>query len=84
MSFLRLVIIIIGIYLAYRFLFNFLIPIYRTSRKMQQQFREMQEKMNHNMNSQTDPYTANRVNKTESENEKKVNKEDYIDFEEIK
>jgi hypothetical protein len=82
MSFLRLVVLIIGIYLAYRFVFHFLLPVYRTSKRMHEQFKGMQEKMNQQMNSEPSRYGG-----SGSPNEKPsgttVNK-DYIDFEEVK
>jgi hypothetical protein len=82
MPLIRLIIIIIGIYVAYKFIFEFLIPIYRTSKRMQQQFKGMQDRMNQNMNGQADPFKGNPVKKQPSE-AGKVNK-DYIDFEEVK
>jgi hypothetical protein len=82
MSFLRLVVLIIGIYLAYRFVFHFLLPVYRTSKRMHEQFKGMQEKMNQQMNSEPSRYGGSgSPNKKPSGTA--VNK-DYIDFEEVK
>lgn len=83
MPLIRLIIIIIGIYLAYKFIFDFVLPIYRTSKRMQQQFKGMQDRMHQNMNGQPDGPKEGPVNKPRPEGEK-VNKQDYIDFEEIK
>jgi hypothetical protein len=81
MTFFRLIILIIGIYLAYRFVFDFLIPVYRTSKKMHRQFRNMQDSMNEQMN-QT--YNTNATPPPQQPQPGKVDKKDYIDFEEIK
>jgi hypothetical protein len=85
MSFVRLLILIIGIYLAYRFVFHFLLPVYRTSKRMHQQFKGMQEKMNQEMHG--DPSRFGGAATSGSRNSKpsgtSVNK-DYIDFEEVK
>ena len=67
------------IYLGYRFVFNFLIPIIRTTRKMRRGFREMQERMNqHAQQFQQKPQAH------QNENNNKGKAGEYIDFEEIK
>ncbi|MFL5787913.1 MAG: hypothetical protein ACJ748_07655 [Flavisolibacter sp.] len=58
-------------YLGYRLLFNFIIPVIRTTLKVRKGFRDIRKE----------------AMKNETENErkdKKVDKEDYIDFEEIR
>ena len=58
-------------YLGYRLLFNFIIPVIRTTLKVRKGFRDIRKE----------------ATKNETENErkdKKVDKEDYIDFEEIR
>ena len=82
MSSLRFIMLIIGIYLAYRFIFHFLIPVYRTSKRMHQQFKGMQDQMNQNMQGQPNAFRGETVTKPKAEDQK-VNKRDYIDFEEI-
>ncbi len=68
------------IYLAYRLVFHFIIPIYKTTRQVKKQFREMHSRMQDNM-SQQQPYQQPATPATET---KKQQLGDYIDFEELK
>lgn len=65
-------------YILYKFIFSFVIPIYNTTRKVKQQFGEMQEKMNQNMNN------FNQNSSQASPTHPSPSKEDYIEYEEIK
>jgi hypothetical protein len=68
-------------YLVFRLVFDFIIPIYRTTKRVRKSFRDMQE----HMNGGTSPYG-------QQENDSKQNQSnpttggigEYIDFEEIK
>lgn len=79
----RVLLYIFLIYLAYRLIFNFIIPVYRTTRQVKKGFSEMNGRMNEFMNQQqasSQPgQTSTSKNKTEKEPPG-----DYIDFEEIK
>ena len=67
------------IYLLYKFIFDFIIPVYESSKKIKKQFGEMQEKMQTN----TNQYQSQQ--KPAESPPKPVQKEgDYIDFEEVK
>jgi len=64
------------IYLLYKFIFDFIIPIYESSKKIKNQFGQMQEKMDNDIkNYQSHSNTAQPEPQKEG---------DYIDFEEIK
>jgi hypothetical protein len=68
------------IYLAYRFIFHFIIPVYKTTRQVKKQFREMNSRMEDYVNQQ-------RANQQPASPQPEVKKEqagDYIDFEEVK
>jgi hypothetical protein len=68
------------LYLLYKFIFDFIIPIYESSKKIKKQFGEMQEKMNDLKNYPAQAKSAQTVS-----TEKPIKKEgDYIDFEEVK
>ena len=67
-------------YLAYQLIFNLVIPLFRTTRKIKKGFREMAEKMNEAERSQQQEQQAT----TQQNKIKKAAEEDYIDFEEIK
>lgn len=65
-------------YLLYKLIFDFIVPIYNSSKKIKKQFGEMQEKMQNDINKyQKHENTV----KTESSSKKD---EDYIEFEEVK
>ena len=68
------------IYLAYRLVFHFIIPIYKTTRQVKKQFREMHSRMQDNMGQQP-PYQQPVTPATENKNPQAG---DYIDFEELK
>ena len=67
------------IYLGYKIIFQFIVPVYRTTRQVKKQFREMNERMNEYVKQQGEQSTP--------EKEPQIAKEkpgDYIEFEEIK
>ncbi|MEO5593140.1 MAG: DUF4834 family protein, partial [Chitinophagaceae bacterium] len=68
----------------YKVVFDLVIPIFRTTQKIRQQFgdvqQHMQDQMNATQNGHTDP-TPSRPSTTE---QKKTRAGDYIDFEEVK
>ena len=66
----------IAIYFLVRFIFNFIIPVYRATRQMRGQVREFQERM-HEQHSEQEEFQQKQANP-------KVKEGDYIDFEEIK
>lgn len=65
-------------YILYQLVFKFIIPIYRTTRQVKKGFREMQERMNDQMQAQP-PYGS----QSQARNEEKGSLGDYIEFEEI-
>jgi Sec-independent protein translocase protein TatA len=66
-------------YLLYKFIFEFVIPIFRTTREVKKKMNEFQQ----NMNKQAE---TNRTSSTNNEKPtvSKPRSDDYIDFEEIK
>lgn len=78
---------IIIIYLLYRFIFGFLIPVIGASRQMRMKMRQMQEQMNNQYNQQTQGKSS--TNNTSAPENNAANtststKGDYIEFEEVK
>ena len=65
------------IYLLYRLIFHFIIPIYRTTRQVKRSFRSMQEQMRQN----TEPQSQSESTQKKPGSTKVG---DYIDFEEVK
>lgn len=66
------------IYILYKFIFEFIIPVYNSTQKIRKQFGEMQTKMQQDMNA------ANTKNATPQQEPKVKREGDYIEFEEIK
>ena len=72
MSILRLLFQLFLIYMLYKLIFEFIIPVYKTSIRMKQKMNEMNDKMKQPP-AKEDPAPA-----------KKPISADYIDYEEIK
>ncbi len=71
------------IYVFYKLIFDFIIPVYRSSKKIKKQFGEMQSKMQSSMNSFQNQQKPSQHKP--SQPEFPVEKEgDYIEFEEVK
>ena len=66
-------------YLLFRVIFDFVIPIYKTTKKVKRTFREMNERMNQQQCGQ-----AAQQQTTSEPNAKKTPFGEYIDFEEVK
>ena len=69
------------IYLAYRLVFHVIIPIYKTTKQVKKQFREMHDLMEDHITQQQQANQATSVPEPEM---KKQQAGDYIDFEEVK
>jgi hypothetical protein len=68
-------------YLVLKLVFNFILPIYRTTKRVRKSFREMQERMN----GQTEQYNQQQNGSKQNQaNNSKGGVGEYIDFEEIK
>ena len=70
-------------YLLYRFVFGFLIPVFRTTRQVKKQFRDMQEKMNEFARQREDVFQQHQAGEAPKQ-QQQAPPGDYIDFEEIK
>ncbi|MEI7736248.1 MAG: hypothetical protein WCI49_12330 [Ferruginibacter sp.] len=68
------------LYLAYKLIFDFIVPLYQTSKQVKQKVNEMQRTMNEHMKQQ-----QAQANATPSQPAPPPKRnEDYIDFEEVK
>jgi len=77
----RILLYLFLIYLAYQFLFKFLIPVFRTTQQVKKDVRAMNDRMNEFAKAQRN------ASSTKSKAPDKSSKEpigDYLDFEEIK
>lgn len=69
------------LYILYKLVFDFIIPIYNTTKKVKKQFGEMHNKMQEQMNT----FNAKQKSSGAKPNApQSAQKEDYIDYEEIK
>ena len=64
------------IYLLYKLIFNFIIPIYQSTKKIKKQFGEMHSKMQNEMNAYQNQPKPQQQPAPEKEG-------DYIEFEEV-
>lgn len=67
-------------YVIYKFVFRIVLPVYRTTKKVKQQFSEMHQKVNDAFGTQSPNYNATTPHRETYP--KKPGKE-YIDFEEV-
>jgi len=87
MNILRLAGELFLLYILYKLIFDFIIPIYNTTKKVKNQFGEMHNKMQDQMNAFNQQQASSSskgspLGKTTANDPAK--KEDYIDYEEIK
>ncbi len=68
-------------YVLFKLVFDFVIPIYKTTKKVKQSFRDMQQKMQEEQNGAAGAY---RPSQNGEANKGKQPLGDYIDFEEVK
>jgi hypothetical protein len=73
---LRYILIGFALYFLYRFIFELVIPIYRTTKQVKKQFDAVKQQ-------QTQNNTHQRNTTKSSSNKPSINKDDYIDFEEL-
>ena len=80
MSLFKILLELFTLYLVYKLIFDFIIPIYHTTKQVKQKVGEMQQKMNEQMaHQQGQPFSE-----TDSGHSSKADKKDYIEFEEVK
>jgi hypothetical protein len=77
----RIFLIIIGIIILYKLIFDFIIPVYRASRDVRRKFRDINQQMEDRMNQFN---RSQGQSQAEPQPQKPVKGKDYIDYEEIK
>lgn len=78
MGIIRVLFELLVLYLVYKLIFDFIIPVYKTTRQVSQKMGEMQSKMNEHPGKQQSQ--AN----TAAEKPAEPANADYIEFEEVK
>ena len=79
MNILRLAGELFLIYILYKLIFDFIIPVYQSTKKIKKQFGDIQSKMQQDMNAY-----SNQQSSAQEKTQKTPKEGDYIDFEEIK
>jgi hypothetical protein len=83
MNIFRLAFELFALYLIYKLVFDFIIPVAKTTKQVKKQFNEMNSQMKEKMNQQ--PGNSKSFNQFQSkETPSSSIKDDYIDFEELK
>ncbi|MES1217018.1 MAG: DUF4834 family protein [Bacteroidota bacterium] len=72
------------LYILYKFVFEFLVPVFKATRNLKKGFRDMQQQAQDNMNRQQTNATNSATSSSADSERKKQPIGDYIDFEEIK
>lgn len=80
MGIIRVIFELLVLYLVYKLIFDFIIPVYKTTKQVSQKMGEMQSKMNEHLKQQQNNATPDMPAGRTS----KPGKEDYIEFEEVK
>lgn len=82
----RIIFILLGIYLLYRFIFDFFIPVYKASRIVHRQFQDVHQKMHENGDAPADSFQPDKkpANGFSQPSSPSPSSKDYIDFEEVK
>jgi hypothetical protein len=80
MKILEVVFELFVLYLLYKLVFDFIIPVYQTAKQVKQKVGEMQQKMNEHIKQQEE----NQFSSTAKDSSTRPGKEDYIEFEEVK
>ena len=76
----RILIELFVLYLLYKIIFDFVIPVYHTTKQVKQKMNQMQQQMNQQARQQQD----DQFNAHTKETSARPAKEDYIEFEELK
>jgi DNA gyrase/topoisomerase IV subunit B len=67
-------------YVLYKFVFGFILPVYKTTKKVRNQFSDMQKKMQEQFGQYNNTQQESTV---EKEMPKKKPSKEYIDFEDV-
>ena len=83
MKFLELIGELVVIYILYKLIFSFIIPLYNAGKQMKGKMSEMQERMQQQQRAQGEQQRQQPPTQAAKE-PIKISKDDYIDYEEVK
>lgn len=72
------------IYILYKLIFEFIIPVYQSTKKIRKQFGEMHSKMQNDMNSYQSQQNSSQTVRQQTTATQQKKEGDYIEFEEVK
>jgi len=78
------ILIALAIYFVYKVIFELIVPVFRTTQKIRQQFGNMQQHMQDQMNATQNQNGHTGPKRPNPEQNKSARAGDYIDFEEVK
>lgn len=81
MNIFRLIGELVVIYILYKLIFDFLIPLYKTSKQMKGKMNDLQQRMQQQQRAEAE---QQKKREREAAKQPKVSSDDYIDYEEIK
>jgi hypothetical protein len=84
MNLFRIVFELFALYLLYKLIFDFVIPVAKTTKQVKKQFNEMSSRMQENMHQQQQQTNNNFSKNTSTVTSSGKKNDDYIEFEEIK
>lgn len=82
MSIFKLLFELFLLYLAYKLIFDFIIPVYKTTKQMKQKMADLHEKMQNQQRQNSSASTS--ASSTTAKPQTKSVAGDYIDYEEVK
>ncbi len=80
----KYVLLAIGLYILYQFIFKLVIPVFIATRKIKKGFREMQSRMQEQMQQQQQQQSGPTQPPESHQPDAKYKAGDYIEFEEVK
>jgi len=83
MNFFRLAFELFALYILYKLIFDFIIPVAKTTKQVKKQFTDMSQQMQEKMSQQQAARQQTNYSETTTPAPKSRN-DDYIDFEEVK
>jgi sortase (surface protein transpeptidase) len=75
---------LIIIYILYKVIFDFIIPVYQTTKQVKSKMGEMQERMREQQRAQAAPQYKFEGQRQPQPQQAKASSDDYIDYEEVK
>jgi Sec-independent protein translocase protein TatA len=84
MNLFRIVFELFALYLLYKLIFDFIIPVARTTKQVKKQFNDMNNRMQETMQKQQTQQPKQSFSKTPPTPVNNGKSDDYIEFEEVK